>query len=64
MWLPDTNPDIDDDLMTDWLDAVTRASRQRGLTGPVLKATMIELVDHLSGGVREVVLRKTSKEDG
>ncbi len=58
MWIPGEKPDVDDQLMKDWLQSVVDAGG-RGITGPRLLATMGELVDHLSAGKRCVDLVKT-----
>lgn len=54
MWPVKKRPLCDDDLMEEWLMAVMDA-QQRGASPEVLLATMEQLVDHLSSGVRSVV---------
>lgn len=54
MWI-EGKQGVDDDLMQDWLTAVLIASR-RGVKGEALATTLAELVDHISGGRRRVVV--------
>lgn len=54
MWEPGKKPEVNDDLMEDWLQAVVK-HQKAGLTRESLRSTMTELVNHLSGGARMVV---------
>lgn len=60
-WYPGQSaPDVNDDLMTLWCAAIFQVPR---LTGPEAKATLAQLVSHLSGGKQKVVDTMTKDTD-